>query len=514
LRRRSTTAPETRTIITDSSGQFVFFDVAEGSYDLEASKVGYWFGTYGQKLPDDRGRFLTVSAAEQLTSISVAVWKLAIVSGTLLNEHGEPAVGWPVHVMSARVRAGRGEWVPQSSRVVTDDRGAFTIGDLYRGRYLVYVPGTPTPFEIGTELLTYPLTIHPAATSIASASPLDLDFGDERSGVNIHVRPVAARRLAGRVAVFPAARTLVRLSILDEVTGSDIEIATTRSAPDGTFIFPGVAPGSYRVSMAAPGSSAMNFALASDPDPSFTQRQGQMSISVPVTVAEADVLDVQLAPSASLEIAVRLRFKNEPGATVPAAGTISVSVSSTKGGYGGIARPDAEDVYRFAVPAGSYFVRPIAIPTGWRLHSITADGLDALDSPIVLVDAGAADVVITLTDAMTTVTGSVLNTDGRAFAGAAQNASIAIFPVLPRLWVDFGVAHPRFATARVNPDGTFAASGLPEGDYYVVALPDDQMLMWTEHTMLTRLARLATRVRVSAGSTSPPALSLRVVTGR
>ena len=78
----------------------------------------------------------------------------------------------------------------------------------------------------------------------------------------------------------------------------------------------------------------------------------------------------------------------------------------------------------------------------------------------------------------------------------------------PDLWTDYGRTSPRMASARVKGDGTFVTGALIEGDYYMVAIPDDQAVEWQDPATLAKLAKIAKQLTVRDGETSHENLKL------
>lgn len=61
-------------VLTDSSGQFVFRNVAPGSYSISVSRAGYVNGAYGVLTPHTPGATLDVAAGERITDLTLSIW--------------------------------------------------------------------------------------------------------------------------------------------------------------------------------------------------------------------------------------------------------------------------------------------------------------------------------------------------------------------------------------------------------------------------------------------------------
>jgi hypothetical protein len=75
-------------------------------------------------------------------------------------------------------------------------------------------------------------------------------------------------------------------------------------------------------------------------------------------------------------------------------------------------------------------------------------------------------------------------------------------------WLDASPTSRRFRDARVDDTGYFVVEDVPPGDYYVVALREEQSLDWRDPARIEQIARDATRVSIGEGETRVVALGL------
>lgn len=306
--------------LTDTNGQFVYFDVTPKDYFIYANKPGYASSYYGQRwvgaaqLIDEvfsraaAAIPLPIGPGERRQGITIRMWKVASISGRVLDENGEPAVGVLVCAYP-RLFAGGRPWldtaVPFPAR--TDDRGVYRMSEMFPGDYAVAVPATtytarPGPLPTTTDTLQvlppearqflddatylkrlsgkprtlpfgdtgwsasvpyapipvadpanpgtrgYPTTFAPAATESSSAGVVRLAAGEERSGVDIALTPVKTRMVSGAVVgpSGPVANVGVRLYRTDDPMGG-VDVALGVSDTSGKFAFVGVPEGAYRL---------------------------------------------------------------------------------------------------------------------------------------------------------------------------------------------------------------------------------------------------------------------------
>lgn len=257
---------------TTNLGRYLFSDVPPGKYDLQASLGGYAGGRYGQTGPlvDGGTAFLAgvlqVDPSQPAPDIRLVLWKNGTLTGTILDEVGEPVVAGVVRavpVADGLVRRSLGGGRTTRS----DDRGRYQF-TLRPGSYLVAVEGplttmpasviekdpggagprseaasraarqaalersangapwvgrsTGIPLEgmvvFGGEslpprvtadgrVISYPTTFYPGATLSSSAQVVPIGPGQDRTGVDIQVIPQATSQVSGTV-FDPAGRPL------------------------------------------------------------------------------------------------------------------------------------------------------------------------------------------------------------------------------------------------------------------------------------------------------------------
>jgi hypothetical protein len=140
---------------------------------------------------------------------------------------------------------------------------------------------------------------------------------------------------------------------------------------------------------------------------------------------------------------------------------------------------------------------------GWTMDSIEVGGVRQ-DRPIAVDGRPVNNVTIHLSNIQTALSGSVQ----AAVGGKVEpNAAVLVFPIAAQQWESYGLESPRVKSARVSRDGTFKIRGLPKGDYFAVAVLDEETLDWQARERLEQLSRLATRVAVAADTR----VDLRVV---
>jgi hypothetical protein len=156
------------------------------------------------------------------------------------------------------------------------------------------------------------------------------------------------------------------------------------------------------------------------------------------------------------------------------------------------------------IPGGRYVLRATGFP-GWTLESAMLNGRDISEEPLD-ADASPGDItglVVTLTDASAGVAGTVRLPSG----AVAERATVLVYATDKAHWVDRGSTPRRLLRASTSTTGNFTLTGLPPGDYLVLATTDALPENWSMPEYLAPLSRIATRVSIEKRTTRTVALT-------
>jgi hypothetical protein len=142
------------------------------------------------------------------------------------------------------------------------------------------------------------------------------------------------------------------------------------------------------------------------------------------------------------------------------------------------------------------------------VKSVTWRGQDVMDRAFQLPPGGIDDMLVTLTNRPTRLTGLVRDRDGNP---AAAGTVVAIFPTDKALWRLPGMQSRRMINVAPDREGRFAFTGLPPGDYYLVAA-DWPSREFADADVISALIPHAQRVTLADAETRH--LDLRVVVMR
>jgi Carboxypeptidase regulatory-like domain len=562
-------------MVTDSHGRFVFRDLKpSASYYLGARSSGYAYTRYGWTQPGqtlataDIAR-LSVTDGQWLADIRIPLWRLGTISGRVVDENGEPVVGVAVRAFSVRHISGRPDLVA-GPVVTTDDRGIYRIADLDPARYVVGVLSVQStvldttadgwmPIAVGqldtggigsgdgswvngpaidvdgrhrlaltnfatppppdsSQSRAYPALFYPSARAIADAFPVQIDYGDSRTGVDFQIAPVSAVRVSGRLVGAGGAMPGFLLRLLpagSERLGFGSEAATTPVAADGSFTFLNVPAGDYTLLAQAsvmdftsgdesirlpdapgfPGGGISVGSFPGVPGLGFLARNGRPErfwSRVSVVVGRADITDLQVP----LQRAVSVR-----GHVVPAEGTAKTTrllmMTEPADGDPTRGRPSAvttanDPTLSFEINGligGTYLLRAngrAVVSIVWNGKDLTETGFDAS------LGQDFDDVVVTVTDQYAEMSGTVSGQPG-------QVAAVLAFPVERSRWTNYGWAAERFRTTRAGPSGAFTLDRMLAGDYYLIATDPSKIDAWTDPAFLAAAVPHASRVHVDWG---------------
>jgi hypothetical protein len=566
-------------VMTNAAGAFVFRGLDRGSLVLTAAKGGYVNAMPGQRRPEGSVQPIPIAAGARVTGIEIRMWRYASIAGTVVDELGDPAVGTRVQAMRRTYVAGRARFADGPGDV-TDDRGVFRI-TLPPGDYVVRVPstqtsvpaelmdaffgGTPlpaatrmqvaremgairsaiapagssfamrsggqtfslpagsvTPSVLGNAVVVYPTVYHPSANNLAQASIVTLRSGEERTGVDLEVRPVRGIAVSGMLMgpEGPVAATAVRLvPARDDASIEPLDVATTMTDWTGTFTFAAVPPGQYvlrvtrlprpepdvdgtpHVSTTPAGTvTVASRPAAAPPAPAPIPRDATLVAEVPLSVGDSEIADLMVPLAAGPRVTGRIEFEgtiDRPSAE--ALLNLRITLDPVDGSRLGdwtldvqTGRPDEHGEFRtFGVPPGRYVLRVSPLPAGWFLKSAIHQGRDVADLPIDLDAKDASGVVITFTDRPASISGNVSGP-----RGADATAVTIVFATDEAMWT---VAPRRMRTARAADDGSYAIRSLPPGEYYVAAVQEDLVGEWQDPALLRALTRVAQTIRLVDG---------------
>lgn len=551
------------TVLTDAKGNFFFRGIPPSEAVVTAQKFGFFDGGYGKHRANGNPLPFTLGNGQVMSDLRIEMFAAAVITGSVTDDIGEPVVN--ATVVARRREFVNGEWKYMAvSSDSTDDQGFYRIFGLQPGEYIVSTPSTTYSLPLtmmdritnaleGTGGLTavltsgvpgdngeaksrflesqartaadgrdlvwatgamppdadgregiYPRQFYPSTDQPILALPISLAPSQVRYAVNFQLPLVPSRSVKGRLVGErdQISNQLVRLIPEGRGIAEGDDTAVTVSESDGTFRFVQVPPGRYTLQagdkmMARAAFEELN---QNEPQGFWGQRD------VEVGESDVDVLDITMRRTAQLAGRVDAERAVGTVSQVSLRRTI-ITLSPAEPGLSDelTIRPYTDDG-RFAamnlIP-GRYYVRVTSVPAGWLLKSIRAGKYDAIDYPVEISEE--LNVSVTLTNRPTGINGSVR--DARMVA--VSGATLLILPVTPAggaIW-----APNRTRETRTSTNGVFIVSGLPPGEYLMVAIDDAVADGWQDERVMATLRTLATRITLRDGENKTVQLRLSVL---
>jgi hypothetical protein len=405
--------------------------------------------------------------------LRIALARGAVITGVVVDELGFPANDVRVHVRSAEAGAAPGG---SDYFAETDDTGAYRIGSLPAGRYLVnseaplpLVPDTGYPGVFGemeARMREARLRAAAAAPALSAIASVDLRAGEEAPVLLTHGRravtppdaPIAGAAAGSVVDEFgePVEGIAVRLWRVRFAEGRNVaepSVLVRRTDDRGQFRLAHVPPGRYLLA-ATDGQGA--FA------PVYFPGTTSPTNAVPFTVGRSQEV------SAATITYTRTREGRVAGTALdPRGGTLRGSVTLVASQRSGaIALParmtetDENGGFEFRnVPPGEYVVRATSPSHG----SMRMQTLEAFGAQFVTVGGADAAPITIPTSAAATVSGRVV-VEGERSAALPDGFFVTATPD-----PDGGPIGRWSFEARFTPEGVFEMRGLA-GTYRLTAL--------------------------------------------
>ena len=460
---------------------------------------------------DDRGAFRIPRLLPGDYVVAVPAESVTIPAGTAFRRYEvSPA---SVEIDAARTSLGRGDMGEWETRAT-----AGTPDEISGGSWLSTAMGQPEPLATGAGWRGYATTLSPNARAVSDASVISVTAGAER-GADVALRLENLYSVSGSVVDVSDQPRAINLRLVS----GDTLVGVALSDAKGRFRFSAVPVGSYRIEVAIfpPPAAAANtmpgygtgFSLLTDGlapihelvvSP-WTHVETEWA-DVPVTVDRGGASDVLVKLRTGARVSGRLVFDGQPP-QFPAPRSplqpppIAFRLvradgrpSSTE--LNAPVQADANgNLLSVGYPPGRYLLRDmLGLPGGWTIESAMVGGRNILVSPLELGEQAVEGLVITLTKTPSVLTGQV-----RLSSGAADpDSAVIVFSTDRTHWMDYGPQSRDVVSQRVTTDGQFTVTGLPAGDYFIVAVADAVRAQGLDAPLLGALAGVADRVTVVA----------------
>lgn len=546
--------PGGRSALTDERGRFAIGSLPPGRHRVAVSKNGYVQTMWGQRRPRGSARTILLADGER-REITIDLPRAGVITGLVVNDRGEAMVGVGVQALHVASQGGERRF-QQVGGTATDDRGIYRIHSLQPGDYIVCA--TPENHDAMSDAqrlrrdlqMMRTVRVGPVASPEAARKQLDERIaqleaqlgaasgepvrgygpscvpgyrpdgaviavapGDERHSVDLRLERTPLAAIEGTIVAPPGIRpehVMIMLSARHEAlpfSGRGV-----MQDDQGRFSAAGLAPGDYRLqARTRPAGSMTSYRVGPqgaptqpDPGPAVPPMYAELDVHVDGTDVTDLTLELQSALTISGEVVFEGTSRPRPRLTALQVGATPFRLTPFRPVLAEPAQGTVDESGRFTIAGvmpGTYRLGTGA--DGWGLHSVMAGDRDVLDFPLEIGSGQhVTGVVITLTDRLTEIAGTVTDSRGKP----ALDHSIAIFPADSRYWT---TPSRRMRLIPPGPDGRFAFRGLPAGEYRLATLLDFDMSDWASPEHLEQLSAGATTVTLRDGERKEVALRAR-----
>ena len=414
-----------------------------------------------------------------------------VITGRVVDEFGDPVSDVMVSVQRYQFMQGRRRLMPAGRNGMTNDVGEFRLFAIPPGQY--YLSATlRNMMGFGAESddrSGYSPTYFPGTPNVAEAQRVTIRVGQILSDINMALVPTRTAKISG-TAVDSQGRPMSGMVMAvpkGEFMGMFGPPAQIR--PDGSFSIGGLSPNTYTVQVMGP----------SGPDNEYA--------SAEVTVSGDDVTAVQLVATKPILVAGRVIVDPAAASSLrPSSVRLMAQPAVMDGMMINMLPPSTvSDDFSFEVKTRPGKMRLAfggpPLP-GWSIRAVRYHGEDVTDGGIDFRPGeNVSDVEVELTNRMSDVSGLVTNGRG----DAVKDYTVIAFAQDRDRWT---IANRYVRNARPDQDGRFKLTGLPPGDYFVVALDSVDGTEWMDPEFLDSIKTKASSFSLGDGETKTLDLKL------
>ena len=481
---------ENRVVSTDDDGRYEFKEVKAGRYTIIATKGSYIQLSYGQTRPLEAGKPLDIKDGQTVERLDFSLPRGAVITGRIFDEFGEPLSDVMVAPMRYQFVQGKRTLMNAGRSSSTDDNGEFRLFGITPGQYYLQATWRSNMgFGPGADNQpAYAPMFFPGVLDAAEAQRFTIGISQQLSDLVMALKPTRAVRVSGTVLSSDGRPGTGMLNVMRIAGMGFTSNMGAMINPDGSFQLNAVPPGEYQLRsfpMGPPGADTET-AIAK------------------VTVGSEDITNLQLVTSKPVSVTGRVIVDPAAAQSLPA--SLFISAFPMDGpSFGGVTPGRVADDYTFVLKTSPGRAR-ISLsnpPAGWSIRTARLNGAEVIDSGIEFKpNENVRGLEIELTNKVSVVTGLV--TSGRG--EASRDYTAIAFPQDSDRWKDTNSRYIR--TGRPDQDGRFKISGLPPGEYLLIAVDHINPGESSDPEFLERVHTKATRFSLSEGETKSIDLKL------
>ena len=471
---------------TDASGRFRFDALGANSYQIEASHGGYT-DAHSAALKDGvaAASVVQLAAGDRITDAAITLQPEGAILGRVVEADGNPLENASVYAVREVWMRGR-RMFDLAAAEVADTDGAYRLS-LAPGRYYVQAAGprgngvTPATFvtEPGGPEMKTATVVYPNATAIEAGAALELAPGQQVTGIDFKLGPVACYHVRGTVPVGPRAGPSA-IFLARRNAGVSMVFLTGGAAvkPDGSFDIAGIQPGHY-ILQSFPG------------DHSF--------VPTPVDVTDRDVNGVAPAPSGHFDVSGHVQFDGTGAG--PALG-LNLRMVDPAPSEVGSANAKADGSFTITHLAAGRFAVLAGGDAGLYVESLTVGGRTPADGLVDLTHGAVGALEVTLAKGTGEIHGRLRLPD----AGSERTAIPEATAVL--VSANGITANTAARGAALDRNGQFQFAPVPPGRWYVFAVPHYDEGLWQNMEFVRAVAGEGTAVQVEKSGSVQAEVSL------
>jgi Carboxypeptidase regulatory-like domain len=253
-------------VLTDAEGRYRATGLPEGKYEVRVM-LGSCVREASPNAPLQET--VSVDEGQSRENLDFSLVRGGVITGRVTDANGRPLIAKAISLHTVDEQGRRTEargsqnlmnMMTNPYMFQTDDRGVYRIFGLRAGRYLVSAGGEPDGF---TGTAGHSRTWYPAATDENQAKAIEVNVGDEVTGIDI--------RLGAAKKTYEALGRVVEDETGKPIAGAGVICMRTKGADDGAavdgvgfsgfggnaktdeqgnFRLSGLAPGQYQLSLA------------------------------------------------------------------------------------------------------------------------------------------------------------------------------------------------------------------------------------------------------------------------
>ena len=479
------------TVRSDTAGRFRLEGYPPGGYRVLVRAAGFIRQQYGARHTGGSGTTIRLSAGEE-TDLRFLLNRTATISGRVRDSAAEPLPAMIVEAWRERYSEDGSRRLERAQSGQTDDLGEYRLFGLDPDEYLISVDVPGTPGMPGTRQGTYPNLapsglhapmFYPGVLNQEEAVRVAVGADRVRSAVDIQAAQVRTASISGRlVGMAPETRAIVGL-MPAELAGPGMSRMV--ETDDGSFVFSGIAPGSYQLITLLGGSELPVEVFGEDLEvtlPVLADSSGTIPNAEGVSFSIRVVLDVP-DPTVDLSSLPVQLVGLDRGTS-----TLGTRPMVNENGVRVVREATAVQPGRYRIDVRAYTEAGAPYLDAYYVKQMTFGNVPVIGDVIEVREPGTHLDILLGTDGAS-VEGTVADEDGPYF-----DARIVLVPAardrdIPRL----------FRSVTADESGYFHMSAVAPGAYRLLAFEHLEPYGYFDPVLRARIESEGTRVEIREG---------------